>query len=98
MGERWMSFTQCPGCGLDLATGEGERGCALGECAYLPGELDVYCPQCRFNFFTEEGNPPCDDPLACEHGVEARGHVANLEAWRAARRSLAGAVRVEPVG
>ncbi len=64
-----------------LATGEGERSCAWGDCPYLPEELDVYCPNCRFNFFTMEGNPPCEDPLTCPHGIEARTHIENLRAW-----------------
>ncbi len=40
---RWEEFRQCPHCDLDLATGEGERACAWGDCPYLPEELDVYC-------------------------------------------------------
>jgi hypothetical protein len=28
---RWQEFTKCPGCGLDFATGEGERSCAWGD-------------------------------------------------------------------
>ena len=67
---RWQEFRTCPGCGLDIATGEGERSCSWGECPYLPEELDVYCDTCRFNFFTGEGNPPCEDPFACEHAAE----------------------------
>ncbi len=53
----WEGFSQCPGCGYDFATGKGERSCAWGDCPYLPEELDVFCPQCRFNFRTMEGNP-----------------------------------------
>jgi hypothetical protein len=48
----WEGFAKCPGCGYDLATGEGERSCAWGDCPYLPEELDVFCPNCRFNFMT----------------------------------------------
>ena len=81
---RWEAFTKCPGCGYDFATGEGERSCALGDCAYLPMELDVFCPDCRFNYFTGEGNPPCEHPETCDHGIEARAHVANVRAWQAA--------------
>jgi hypothetical protein len=79
--ERWEGFRQCPGCGYDIATGEGTRSCAWGDCAYLPPELDVLCPDCRFNFFTMEGNPPCEDPLNCEHGLPAREHVGNVRQW-----------------
>jgi hypothetical protein len=80
---RWEGFTQCPGCGFDVKTGDGSRSCSYGDCPYLPDELDVYCPDCRFNFFTMEGNPPCDEPMTCEHAVEARGHVENLRVWAA---------------
>ena len=54
---RWEGFTQCPGCGFNLATGEGVRSCSWGDCPYLPLELDVYCPNCRYNLMTREGNP-----------------------------------------
>jgi hypothetical protein len=78
---RWEGFRQCPGCGFDLRTGEGVRSCSWGDCPYLPEELDVYCPDCRFNFFTMEGNPPCEDPMTCAHGAEPRQHVGNLRTW-----------------
>lgn len=81
----WLEFQACPGCGYDLATGEGDKSCHQYDCPYLPSELDVFCPQCRFDFVTMEGNPPCDDPMTCEHGAEARANVANVEAWRRAR-------------
>ena len=80
---RWEGFRVCPGCNLDLGTGEGERSCAWGDCPYLPEELDVYCADCRFNYFTMEGNPPCDAPLTCSHGIEPRRHVENLRTWLA---------------
>lgn len=79
---RWEGFRQCPGCRIDLSTGEGERSCSWGECPYLPEALDVYCPDCRFNFFTMEGNPPCEDPLLCEHAVEPMSHIDNLRSWQ----------------
>lgn len=77
----WQGFRKCPGCGFDLATGDGERGCSWGACPYLPEELDVFCPNCRFNFFTMEGNSQCGRPGVCEHGAEPRANVANLIAW-----------------
>ncbi|HEX9123533.1 MAG TPA: hypothetical protein VF984_09275 [Actinomycetota bacterium] len=83
---RWEGFEKCPGCGFDLVTGEGQRSCAWGDCPYLPGELDVFCPDCRFNFFTMEGNPPCEDPVSCEHGEEARSHIENLRRWAEQRQ------------
>ena len=86
----WIEFRKCPGCGLDLATGEGTRACAWGACAYLPEELNVYCDDCRFDFFTMEGNSPCADPLACEHAREPLAHVENYHRWLAAQ---AGPVR-----
>jgi hypothetical protein len=78
---QWQEFKQCPNCGLDLATGEGERSCAWGDCPYLPQELDVFCEQCRFNFFTMEGNSPCPDPLTCGHAAEPLEHVENYRRW-----------------
>jgi hypothetical protein len=80
--ERWRNFEPCTNCAYDFATGDGERGCRLGECAYLPAELDVFCPDCRFNFASMEGNPPCEEPEICEHGAEARAHVENLREWQ----------------
>jgi hypothetical protein len=50
---------------------------------YLPEELDVFCPDCRFNLFTMEGNPSCDDPLACDHAKEPLEHVENVRTWTA---------------
>jgi hypothetical protein len=66
---RWEGFRPCPGCGFDIATGEGERSCSWGDCPYLPEELNVFCETCRFNFFTMEGNPPCEEPLDCAHAA-----------------------------
>jgi hypothetical protein len=85
---RWEGFDQCPGCGLDIATGDGQRSCAWGDCPYLPEELDILCDTCRFNFFTMEGNPPCQDPLECEHAAEPLSHVENLRRWQAQRVRL----------
>lgn len=79
---KWQEFRQCPGCGWDIATGEGKAGCHYYDCPYLPEELNVYCEQCRFDFFTMEGNPPCDDPMTCAHGEEPRAHVENVRRWR----------------
>jgi hypothetical protein len=39
------------------------------------------CEQRRFNFFTMEGNPPCPDPLTCEHAAEPLAHVENYQRW-----------------
>jgi hypothetical protein len=83
MTKRWLEFRQCPHCGYDISTGGGERGCAYGDCPYLPEELDVFCEQCRFNFLTMEGNPPCDDPMACEYAAGPLSHVENYRRWAA---------------
>lgn len=83
---RWEDFRQCRGCGYDFATGEGERGCNYFDCPYLPSELNVFCDWCRFDFLTMEGNPPCEDPASCEHGVDARANVANVLRWKELRR------------
>ncbi len=82
---RWIEFRKCPGCGLDFGTGEGQRACAWGDCPYLPEELNVFCDYCRFDFYTMEGNPPCDDPLTCEHAPAPLAHVENYRRWLAAQ-------------
>jgi hypothetical protein len=87
---RWEEFQKCPNCGLDLGTGEGERACSLGECAYLPEELNVYCDYCRFNYLTMEGNPPCPDPMTCDHRVEPLAHVENYKRWQERQSSRTG--------
>ncbi|MGH2655536.1 MAG: hypothetical protein ACRDIZ_02355 [Actinomycetota bacterium] len=79
----WLDFRSCPGCGYDFATDGGQKGCHYYDCPYLPAELNVYCDQCRFNFFTGEGNAYCDDPETCAEGAEARSNVENMRAWRA---------------
>lgn len=66
---KWMRFEPCSHYEYDFATGEGERSCSYGDCANLPEDLDVFCEQCRFNYFTMEGNPGCEDPLTCEHAA-----------------------------
>ena len=85
---KWEAFSQCPGCGYNLETGEGVRSCSWGDCPYLPGELDVFCPNCRFNFMTGEGNALCGHESTCEFGAEARSHVLNLQTWVAAHPKL----------
>src|SRR5262249_7467037 len=87
---RWQEFRQCPGCGYDLGTGEGDRSCSLGDCPYVPEELDVFCEQCRFDFYTEEGNTLCEDPMRCEHGAPALSHVENYREWQASRTRAVG--------
>jgi hypothetical protein len=79
----WMEFRKCAGCGLDFGTGEGQRACAWGDCPYLPEDLNVFCDQCRFDFYTMEGNPSCGDPLACEHAGAPLAHVENYRQWLA---------------
>ena len=75
--------------GAGAARGDG--GLGWGECAYLPEELDVYCEQCRFNYFSLEGNPTCDDPLTCEHAPVPLSHVENYRRWADARSIPVGA-------
>lgn len=79
----WMEFRQCPGCGYDFATGEGEKGCSYYECPYVPEELRAFCSTCMYDFVTGEGNPPCADPETCEQGADARGKIANVRRWKA---------------
>ena len=98
---RWEGFRQCPGCGFDIASGEGERSCSWGDCPYLPEELNVFCDQCRFNLFTMEGNPSCEDPLTCVHAVEPRSHASRRlgpERDAATTRSLWLGLALVPIG
>lgn len=78
---KWMDFEKCPRCAWDIGTGEGERGCAWGDCPYLPEELDVFCAPCRFDFFTLEGNSACENPMSCEHGAIPLSNVENYRRW-----------------
>lgn len=77
----WQGFRQCVGCGYDIATGDGDRACSWGDCPYLPEALDVFCPQCRFNFFTMQGNSLCGRPGLCDNAADARAHVETVRAW-----------------
>ncbi|MFP4635101.1 MAG: hypothetical protein ACLFRD_04495 [Nitriliruptoraceae bacterium] len=76
------TFQQCEACTYDFATGEGEKNCHYYECPYLPEELDVHCPICLFNFYTQDGNPACGDPPDCEFAREiAPQRVRTLQRW-----------------
>ncbi|MFA5892050.1 MAG: hypothetical protein WDA27_14040 [Actinomycetota bacterium] len=68
-------FHQCPGCGYDVITGEGVRGCSWYECPYLPEDFKVHCPVCDFNFATGEGQPHCENTDACEWASEGKRHA-----------------------
>ena len=85
---RWEDFRKCPGCGYDLATGEGQRSCNYFDCPYLPDELNVFCDYCRFDYLTMEGNPSCEEPAICEHGIQARANVANVLRWQKVQRQV----------
>ena len=74
-GRKEPAFRQCPGCGYDVATGEGQRSCNWYECPYLPDELKVYCPQCNYNFALRDGNPDCGDPPTCHWAKEGYRHA-----------------------
>ncbi len=87
---RWIEFESCPHCGWNFATDEGDRGCSYGDCPNLPEELNVFCDYCRFDFLTMEGNPPCPDPMRCEHAAEPLSHVENYRKWLAARGQAVG--------
>ncbi len=52
------------------------------DCPYLPAELDVFCAYCRYNFLTEQGNPPCEDPVRCPHAAEPLANVRNFVRWQ----------------
>lgn len=69
VGARLPGFRRCPLCTWDPLTDEGTKACRWVDCPYLPSRFDVHCPDCFFNFFTWEGNPPCD-PGTCPRGQE----------------------------
>lgn len=80
--QRALDFRQCAFCAFDLATGEGERACHYYDCPYLPDELDVRCPTCRYNSYTGDGNPACGDDLDCDFLRNvAPERVRTLNAW-----------------
>ncbi len=41
----------------------------------------------RFNYYTLEGNPRCEDPLTCEHAAEPLEHVENYRRWLGLRHA-----------
>lgn len=71
-----------PGLRVRFRHRRGEKVCNYYDCPYLPAELDVFCTYCRYDFFTEEGTPPCEDPLGCPQGPEPLANVENLRRWR----------------
>ena len=82
--ERFLRFTKCTHCSYDFVTGEGERTCNYGACAYLPEELDVTCPTCNHNFVTRETRRACEGGEPCDFALnEAPQRVANVRAWQA---------------
>ena len=83
------AFRRCDGCTYDFQTGEGRRSCTWYACPYLPDTLDVFCPECNYNFYTKVGNPRCSDPPTCGHAVIG---------WEHAERAAAHAELAAPVG
>jgi len=82
--KRWLNFIECANCNYDIATGEGERSCNYGDCAYLPEELKVVCDSCQFNWYTMEGDKRCEGGTVCEEGKAALANVENVKVWKAA--------------
>lgn len=84
LSARARAFRTCELCSYDFRNDEGERGCHYYECPYLPEELDIWCPTCRYNFMVGDGNPDCSDPPDCEFArTTAPDRVCALEAWLA---------------
>ncbi len=82
LSEEARRFLRCEGCGYDFRTDLGERACHYYECPSLPEELDVWCPTCRYNFMTDDGNPECGDPPDCGFARDvAPERVRTLNAW-----------------
>jgi len=68
--EKALAFVQCEDCSYDLETGEGQRSCHWGDCPYLPEELTLVCPTCRFNFGNMDGSPECGQTPRCEFATQ----------------------------
>ncbi len=86
LSKRALAFGVCEHCTYDFRTDEGERSCHYYVCPSLPEELDVWCPTCRYNFMTRDGNPECGDVPQCDFAqMTARNRVRSLEAWLAHR-------------
>ena len=51
---RRQDARRCPRCGMDIATGEGERSCGGG--VDLPLDLGVCCETCQIHFFVWDAN------------------------------------------
>jgi hypothetical protein len=82
LSRRALRFHVCEHCSYDFRTDEGERSCQYGECAYLPDELDVWCPTCRYNFMVGDGNPACGPSPTCDFARNvAPERVRALRAW-----------------
>ncbi len=82
LSRRVLSFQVCEACNYDFRADEGERGCHYYGCPNLPEELDVWCPTCRYNFMTRDGNPECGGTPRCDHAREvAPVRVRALHQW-----------------
>jgi hypothetical protein len=75
---------------LRPSDGGGRPILLVGRLPVRSQELNVFCDQCRFDFHTMEGNPSCEDPMACEQGAPARSHVDNYRQWQTERTGAAG--------
>lgn len=77
-----LDFAQCPACQHDMATREGATDCHYFGCPYLPDELNVVCPTCHYNFYSDETVPGCGDPPTCDFARdEAPDRLAALQVW-----------------
>ena len=99
---RWEAFRQCPGCGFDFASGEGERSCSWGDCPYLPEELNVLCDLVPLQLLHHGGEPVMRRPTdmcACGGVSRARREPAHVAANRwLGRRAYAGSPRFPEAG
>ena len=88
LSDEALAFNACEQCLYDFRTDEGAFTCNYYECPYLPEELDVWCPTCRYNFMVDDGNPACGDPPDCDFAKEtAPQRVAALDVWLRLRGS-----------
>jgi hypothetical protein len=84
LSSKAASFARCEACAYDFRTDEGARACHYYECPYLPEELNVWCPTCRYNFLVRDGNSACGDSPRCDFARDvAPGRVRAMEQWLA---------------
>ncbi len=72
----------CPGCTPRQLVEPGAKPCSAYDCPGLPGELQVTCPVCMYDFAADDGLVKCDHST-CEAAIRLRGNVPTYRKWLA---------------